>query len=108
MPEFTAENLMTKTEMIASLSASLNATSVWRAKLSEQPGNARAARLLTKLANESSTLSDAQWQALEPFFGSPLWNASLRQVARTVGFRKTSFRFLVRQLIGLLSAPATV
>jgi hypothetical protein len=92
---------MTKNKMIESLSASLQGTARWRAQLSDRdPRYTRAARNLSKLASEASSLSDQQWAALEPHFESARWAECVRAVSRLVGykFRKASFPFYIRTL----------
>jgi hypothetical protein len=104
---------MTKNNCIASISTTLTRTASWRLALDGRypdHRNARAAKNLAKLADESSGMSDSQWAALEPFVASPRWNHALRKATRQVGFfyRKASFAFFVRSLIRLLDEPATV
>ena len=71
------ENLMTKNKCIESISTSLMSTSRWREALQEKHPdhrNARSAKLLAKLANESE-----HWAVLEPYFKSDRWQECLRQ-----------------------------
>jgi hypothetical protein len=99
-----------KADCIASLSASLTSTSRWRAQLSDRdPRYGRAARRLLKLAGEAASLSDAQWQALQPHFHSERWREAVRETSRDVGFafRKASFAFYLKNLVRLLEAPAS-
>jgi hypothetical protein len=101
-----------KEKCIESLSTALTSASHWRQNLDEKwPDyrNARAARLLAKLAGEVSGMTDSQWAELQPYFGSPAWGEALKQVARMVGFhrRRVSFAHFLRTLARLLEAPAT-
>ena len=109
-----------KTEMIIektiydcteSLSTALKKTSLWRKNLAVQyPGDSRnfkAAKQLSELAEETPTLSDEYWKLLKPFFNSnpARWREALSRATREVSFAhdKTSFKFFVRELIGILS-----
>ena len=97
-------------DAMASLAAGLIKTSLWRAKLAEQyPGdsrNAKASKMLVKLANETPTLSDAYWKLLRPYFHSDptRWRDALSRATRHVGFAygKTGFPYFVRGLIQIL------
>jgi hypothetical protein len=102
---------MTKLECANALSAALTSTSKWRLAIDQRypdHRNLRAARMLDKLAGETSGMTDELWERLEPHFGSPAWGEAVKQVARLVGYRKMSLRFFLRTLAGLLSAtPAS-
>jgi hypothetical protein len=99
-----------KSDAVESLFTGLTKASRWRRKLVDQytdPRNARAAKRLAELADETSSLSDQYWEMLKPHFNSSptRWREALSQATRQVGFvhKKTSFPFFVRILIGLLS-----
>jgi hypothetical protein len=99
-----------KQDCIAALSIGLARAANWRAKLSEQyPDyrNARASKLLAKLASKASSLSDEQWLALD--WKSDRWREAFEQSTRQVGFRfkKIGFAFFLRNLSGILSATAS-
>ena len=101
-----------KEKCIESLSTALTSASRWRAGLDNKwpdHRNQKAAKQLDKLAAEAANLSEAQWTALAPFFGSERWGEALRRTSRMVGFarRRVSLVYFVRQLAGLLSEPAT-
>ncbi len=103
---------MTKAECATSLALALTSASHWRAGLDNRyPDyrNSRAAKLLAKLAGEASNLSDECYESLRPFIGSPAWGEALKRAARLAGFhrRRMSLGYFVRQLVGLLSTPAT-
>jgi hypothetical protein len=87
-----------KSDCIESLSTALTSTSKWRLAIDARypdHRNVRASKLLAKLAGEASSLSEAQWTALEPFVGSPRWGEAVKQT-------------FVSSLARALSAPATV
>jgi hypothetical protein len=100
-----------KAKCIESISSALTSASLWRAKLSDTGDRryARAAQRLEKLAGETSSLSDQQWQALQPHFKSNRWHEALRETSRQLGFavKKMSLGYFVKKLAGLLSEPAT-
>ncbi len=101
-----------KAEMIQSISTSLTNTASWRLGLQEKHPdhrNARAAKLLAKLAEDAANLSDMDWELLRSHFESNRWAECVRQVSRLVGFahRKASLAFFLRNLIRLLDEPAT-
>ena len=103
---------MTKNDCVASIATALTSASHWRASLDNRfpdHRNARAARLLAKLAGETPSLSEEQWAALAPFVGSPAWGEALKRAARLVGFhrRRMSLGYFLRSLARLLEAPAT-
>jgi hypothetical protein len=99
-----------KSDCIESLFTGLTKASRWRLKLVDQytdPRNALAADKLARLADETTNLSDDYWLVLKPHFhSSPTrWREALSLATRQVGFlyKKVSFPFFVRTLIGLLS-----
>jgi hypothetical protein len=100
-------------DCIESLTAGLIKTSRWRWKLADQypsdSRNAKAAKMLAKLADETPMLSDTYWQLLKPYFNSDpqRWRDVLSKASRQVSFlhQKTSFPFFVRGLLGILSEP---
>jgi hypothetical protein len=99
-----------KADCANSISTILTNTAHWRTGLDQRwpdHRNLRASKQLAKLAGEASGMTDAQFESLRPFVGSPAWHVSLREVARLLGFavRKMSFDYFVRRLAGLLSAP---
>jgi hypothetical protein len=101
-PDSPAEILMTKNDCVASLATALMSTSHWRTGLdSKWPDhrNARAARLLAKLAGEAANLSDDQFEALRPFVGTEQWGEALKRTARVIGFarRRMSLQYFVRR-----------
>jgi len=102
-----------KSDCTESLFAGIIKASRWRLKLMDQyPDfrNEQAAKKLTILAEETATLSDEYWLLLKPYFNSDpkRWRDALSQATRQVGFlyKKVSFPFFVRMLIGLLANPA--
>jgi hypothetical protein len=100
-----------KFDCTESLTAGLLKGSRWREKLADQypldTRNAKAAKMLAKLADETPTLSDSYWQLLKPYFNSdPIrWRDALSNASRQVGFSygKTGFPYFVRGLISILN-----
>jgi len=102
-----------KSDCIESLFTGLTKASRWRQTLVDQytdPRNSRAAARLAELADETTNLSDDYWRVLKPHFHSnpTRWREALSPATRQVGFlyKKVSFPFFVRTLIGLLSESA--
>ena len=98
-----------KENCIASITAALTNTARWRTGLDAKwpdHRNQKAAKLLSKLASETSGLTDAQFESLEPFVNSARWHEALREVSRMVGFhrKRVSFDYFARTLARALSA----
>jgi hypothetical protein len=96
--------------VIESLFTALTKTSHWRRKLADQyPGdsrNAKAAKKLAELAEDTPTLSDEYWRLLKPHFNAnpAHWREAPSKATRQVSFahEKTSFPFFLRELIKFL------
>lgn len=97
-------------DCIESIRTGLVKTRRWRERLTVQypldSRNAKAAKALAELAEETHTLSEEYWRLLKPYFNSEpsRWREALSKATRQVSFVHTnsSFPLFVRELIGIL------
>jgi len=94
-----------------SLRTSLLRSRDWRRRLKAKFPNdqriSRAAETLDRIAGETDSLTDEEWDTLSPFYdwSSGAWAESVSQAARNVEFRHDvrTFHGFINNLIGILS-----
>lgn len=98
-----------KSACVKSIHTGIVKTKDWRDRLAAQypndTRNKRAAEKLAKLADQTSNLTNHDWEILKPFFSDLVrWRDCISQTTRQIGFvhNATSFQFFIRTLIGFL------
>ena len=106
----------TKNECIDSIVRALETTAAWRTKLAgrfpDDARNPRAAKTLTTLANDASSIRDDQWLMLSKHYNwaSEQWQAALNDTTKAVGFhiRAGTFDIFLNALLQRLALTESV